>query len=103
MSAPKSLAEAQAQCRAAGVDTRVSGKGMSACLDLLAPFCPNGVDSNGPGGIPQCAQAAPDARKAAALLAEAEAKQAALRSSGAWLWVGAAGLAAVALYFVSRA
>ncbi len=80
-----SLADARAQCLALGVDTRVGGHNLTACMDLLAPFCPNGVDSQGPGGIPQCAQAAPDPRKAAILLAEAQARA---KTGPPWLAIG---------------
>ncbi len=93
------VVDAQAQCRAMGVDTRVGGHNLTACMDLLAPLCPFGVDSQGPGGIPQCAQAAPDARKAAILLAEAQARQ----PGPPWLLIGG-GVAVVGLlaYFALR-
>jgi hypothetical protein len=94
MSAPRTLAEAQAQCRALGVDLRVSGRGMSACMDLLSPFCPNGVTSTSGDELPSCLGAPPSARKAAVLLAEAQARANAAAGDGPpWLLLGVGVLA----------
>lgn len=100
MSLPRTLADARAQCRAAGVDLRVSGRGLNACMDLLLPFCPDGVTSDGPDGLPACAGDNLSPVKAAILLREAEARAAA-NAGPQWVLIGsgvlAAGLLAYAL------
>lgn len=104
MSAPRTLAEAQAQCRELGTDLRKSGAHMSECVELLAPFCPNGVASTFGVELPTCAGAAPSTHQAAALLKEAEANAA--RSSASQVpWLALGGLVAVggvALWLVTR-
>jgi hypothetical protein len=87
MTTPRTLAEAQAQCRALGTDLRKSGAHMSECVELLAPFCPNGVASTFGVELPTCAGAAPSPRQAAALLKEAEAN-AAKANGPPWLLIG---------------
>ncbi len=100
--APRTLAEAQALCRAMGVDLRVSGKGSSECADVMFPFCPAGVSIDLGVELPRCRGAGGTAQKAAIQLAEAQARAGA--SSGPpWLalGLGAVALGAVA-YFVTR-
>ncbi len=101
------LAEAQAACRAAGVDLRVSGKGASDCVDRIAPFCvggTSGVRFDTSHELPFCANEAIDPAKAAALLKEAEQRQAALafEHPSPWLWVGLAGAAALLAWAALR-
>lgn len=99
MSAPTTLAEALAQCEASGVDLTKSGAGMTACMDLLAPFCPFGVEGDTSHKLPRCAQPAPSPAKAAALLKEAEANAAAAKGPP-WLLIGLGALALVAVAVV---
>lgn len=80
-----SLADALAQCAAAGVDLRVSGKGASACIDLLTPFCPQGVDANTSQQLPRCVAGAGSAQKSAIELKEAEAN---VKTATPWLLIG---------------
>lgn len=77
-------AQAQAQCLAQNL-------GPSACADLVAPTCApgQGVRINA-GQPPICADEAISPAKAAALLAEAQANQAAL-AGPPWLLIGIAG------------
>jgi hypothetical protein len=93
---PRSLAEALAQCKANGVDLRVSGRGFSACADLMSPFCDGNISSDpGPEGLPTCLGVEPiDPRKAAVLLREAEARANAGKTP--WLLIGG-GVAAAGL------
>lgn len=100
MTAPRTLAEAQAQCRAAGVDLRVSGRGMSACVDLLFPFCPHGVRGELGQELPTCAPAGPSAAKVAILAAEAQARVA--RPLAPWLVVGGLASVVVVAWLVRR-
>jgi hypothetical protein len=94
VSAPRSLAEALAQCKADGVDLRVSGRGMTACMDLMSPFCPGNISSDGPDGLPRCLSD-PSARKTAILLQEAQDKARAAEGPP-WLLIGG-GVALVGL------
>lgn len=84
-----SLAEALAECRAAGVDLRVSGKGMSDCVDRVAPFCVGGTDGvrvDISRELPFCVSEALGPAKAAAELREAELRQAALSLTNPSPW-----------------
>ncbi len=101
MTAPRTLAEAQAQCRALGTDLRVSGAHMSDCMDLLKPFCPHGVVGTFGVELPTCAGADPSAAKAAALLKEAQATAAA-NAPAPWLFIGGAVAVAGVLWLVFR-
>lgn len=107
MTAPRSLAEAQAQCRALGVNLSAApsasgqllganGRPMpvSECADLLMPFCPGGGVRAvvGRGELPVCADESISPAKAAVLLADAHAKQAGA-SGPPWLWIGGGVLA----------
>lgn len=99
------LAEALAECRAAGVDLRVSGKGMSDCVDKIAPFCVGGtsnVRADISRELPFCVSGEIDPAKAAALLKEAELKQAILAAAhpSPWLFVGV-GAAVLGLLYVA--
>lgn len=112
---PRTLGEAQAQCRAMGVDLRklagapgpvlVGGAPMrvSECADLILPFCPGGgVRADQASELPRCVNESVSPAKAAALLAEAHDRQAAL-AGPPWLLIGAGVLAAgLAVYFVAR-
>lgn len=93
------LADAQAQCRALGVDLRRSGRNMNQCMDLLAPFCPDGVEADITEELPRCGGAAPSPAKAAALLKEAEAR--AGKSGPPWLLIGAGVVALGVVVFVA--
>lgn len=99
MSTPRTLAEAQAQCRAMGVDLRRDGRGMSACMDLLDPFCPRGVRATFGVELPSCEGEAPSAAKAAILLAEASATAKA-NAGPPWLLIGGGVAAVVAVALV---
>lgn len=99
------LAEAQAQCRAAGVDLRVSGRGMTDCIDRIAPFCvgdKDGVRVDTDHELPFCVDERVSPEKAAVLLKEAELRQAALalQHPPAWLVI-AGGAALVGLLYVA--
>ena len=100
-----SLAEAQAACRAAGVDLRVSGKGMSDCIERIATFCVGGKDAvraDVDHELPFCVSAEISPAKAAALLKEAELRQAALslEHPSPWFFV-AGGVALAGLLYVA--
>jgi hypothetical protein len=115
VTAPRTLVEAQAQCRALGVNLSappapngqllVNGRPMpiNACAELIAPFCPAGDGVRfvvGRGELPACANEAISPAKAASLLAEAHAKQA---SGPPWLLIGGGvAVAGLALYFALR-
>lgn len=73
---------------------------MTACMDLLASFCPDGVSANLDEELPRCAGAAPSPEKAAALLKEAEARVAA-NSGPPWLLIGAGLVALGVVVFVA--
>ncbi len=96
------LSEAQAQCRANGVDLRVSGRGATACMDLLAPFCPDGVLADVSEELPRCAGPGPSARKAAILNAEANARAAAAASQRRLLIGGGVLAAGLVLWLVLK-
>lgn len=101
MSAPRTLAEAEAQCRDdLGVDLTKSGRNMTACMDLLAPFCPNGVTADLSQPLPRCSGAGPSAAKAAVLLKEAEAVANANREPPWLLIVGVGALVALGVVVV---
>lgn len=67
---------------------------MTACSELMAPFCPLGVDADTRFELPRCGGAAPSSRKASALAAEAEATAKA-HAVTPWLLLGG-GVAVVA-------
>lgn len=101
------LLEAQAQCRAAGVDLRVSGKGMSDCVERIAPFCvgdADGVRVDTDHELPFCVSEKIAPSKAAAELKEAELRQAALslQHPPAWLVMGGVAALAGLLYLAFR-
>jgi len=115
MSAPRTLAEAQAQCRALGVDLRlpmpangprlVNGRPMriNECMDLILPFCPGGgvrVEAGRPEEFPVCVDESVSGRKAAVLVKEAQARAAGAGDAGpSWLLLGVGALALGGLAF----
>ena len=93
MTAPRTVEEAQAQCLADKL-------GPSACAELLTPLC----DGRGVviefGKPPRCVGGASSSRKAAVLLAEAQARQAPKVSPVLYV-VGALGVVGL-LYVLTR-